>query len=115
MLRHFLGDQYNWEMTKALLILEGRTDSCTPRQVWVGEGLGGQTPIQYKSPPVLSDEKCARAQTKSAAKDEAQQKEIKAISMPIKCYPGHVLSPLSQWEAELSAVEFFWFCFLETE
>jgi len=47
---------------------------------------------------VLSSEKCDRAQTKklSAAKDEAWQKEIKAIHTSVKCYHDHVLSPLRQ-------------------
>lgn len=45
----------------------------------------------------------------STPKGEAWQKETEAISIPIKCYLGHVLSPLHEWEAEFSVVEFLWF------
>lgn len=41
-----------------------------------------------------------------AAKDESWKKETKATSTPVKCYLGDVPSPLHQWKAEITVVEF---------
>lgn len=41
MLRHFLGDQYYQEMTKALLLPQGRTNSCIPQMGVSGKSERG--------------------------------------------------------------------------